>query len=68
MEVRHFCIAELQHGVVQRISNVWVSKGDHAQPAIAEEQTSGGQEVLALEEISICTGTRYGEAIHRSTR
>ncbi len=38
MEVRHFCIAELQHGVVQRISNVWVSKGDHAQPAIAEEQ------------------------------
>lgn len=38
VEVRHFCIAELQHGVVQRISNVWVSKGSNDQPSISEEQ------------------------------
>ena len=38
VEVRHFCIAELQHGVVQRISNVWVSKGSDDEPSIAEEQ------------------------------
>ena len=38
MTVRHFCIAELQHGVVQRISNVWVSKGDDNQPSISDEQ------------------------------
>ena len=38
VEVRHFCIAELQHGVVQRISNVWVSKGSNDKPSISEEQ------------------------------
>ena len=38
MEVRHFCIAELQHGMVQRISNVWVSSGRDDKPPISEEQ------------------------------
>lgn len=38
MEVRHFCVAELQHGVVQRISNVWVGPGRDGLSPISEEQ------------------------------
>ena len=38
MTLRHFCIAELQHGVVQHISNVWLGRGVDRQPAIFAEQ------------------------------
>lgn len=38
MEERHFCIAELEQGMVQNISNAWVSRGEDGK-FTTEEQT-----------------------------
>ncbi len=35
---RHFCVAELHHGMVQRISNTWLSRGEDGQYSASEEQ------------------------------
>jgi hypothetical protein len=60
VEGRHFCIAELEEGIVQKISNAWVSRGEDGRLSASESSllirgiSDEGEQLL--EWYQICRG------------